>query len=215
MGNNDIFSLTPTLTQGLVLGQLSILVLLELVLKYLLSWHQDVEEEDTDSAPETESAYWFNIFARQVVEVYRAKLQKDLTGYEVRTTIHSVTLGMSAPKSILPDRQAIEFDLSHLDTISASLSTSYLLMYPMSLERKESRSVVAPILTISLPQDFTLNRKTTSLMGSRAMLRAMSKLHVMIEHQVRNVLALRRAWRIVLPGLMVKGSFIRATLTPK
>jgi hypothetical protein len=88
MGNNYIFSLTPTFTQGLVLGQLSILVLLALVLKYLFfippesetetvpfhplsksgpSWHQDVEEDnDTDSAPVNESAHWFNILARQV-----------------------------------------------------------------------------------------------------------------------------------------------------
>lgn len=87
MGNNYIFSLTPTFTQGLVLGQLSILVLLALVLKYLFfippesetetvpfhplsksnpSWHQDVKEDDKDSIPEQESAHWFNILARQV-----------------------------------------------------------------------------------------------------------------------------------------------------
>jgi hypothetical protein len=87
MGNNYIFSLTPTFTQGLVLGQLSILVLLALVLKYLFfippesetetvpfhplsksnpSWHQDVEEDHTNSAPEKESVHWFNILARQV-----------------------------------------------------------------------------------------------------------------------------------------------------
>ena len=35
MGANYIFSLTPTFTQGLVLGQLSILLLLALILKYL------------------------------------------------------------------------------------------------------------------------------------------------------------------------------------
>lgn len=35
MGSNYIFSLTPTFTQGLVLGQLSILLLLALILKYL------------------------------------------------------------------------------------------------------------------------------------------------------------------------------------
>jgi maintenance of morphology protein 1 len=103
MGNNYIFSLTPTFTQGLVLGQLSILVLLALVLKYLFfippesetetvpfhplsksnpSWHQDVEEDHTNSAPEKESVHWFNILARQVVDVYRARLQDNLTGYE-------------------------------------------------------------------------------------------------------------------------------------
>lgn len=35
MSSNYIFSLTPTFTQGLVIGQLSILALLYLVLKYL------------------------------------------------------------------------------------------------------------------------------------------------------------------------------------
>ena len=35
MSGNYLFSLTPTFTQGLVLGQLSILVLLMLILKYL------------------------------------------------------------------------------------------------------------------------------------------------------------------------------------
>lgn len=33
--NNYVFSVTPTFTQGLILGQLSILALLYLVLKYL------------------------------------------------------------------------------------------------------------------------------------------------------------------------------------
>jgi len=35
MGNDDIVSFRPTFTQGLLLGQLSVLVLLILVLKYL------------------------------------------------------------------------------------------------------------------------------------------------------------------------------------
>ncbi|KIK47332.1 hypothetical protein CY34DRAFT_21496 [Suillus luteus UH-Slu-Lm8-n1] len=274
MGNNYIFSLTPTFTQGLVLGQLSILVLLALVLKYLFfippesetetvpfhplsksgpSWHQDVEEDnDTDSAPENESAHWFNILAGQVVEVYRAKLQNNLTGYEGievarrkiedqanelrprgfldHITVHSVDLGLSAPKlsnaRVVNDNDGdspptIEFDMSYIDTISVSLSTSYLFNYPMSsfarlpvsltisLSLFESKvtlvppspASVAPVLTISLPQDFTLNLKTTSLMGSRAMLRDVPKLHELIECQVRKVLALRGTWKVVLPGV--------------
>ncbi|KAG2077142.1 hypothetical protein BDR04DRAFT_1125557 [Suillus decipiens] len=262
MGNNYIFSLTPTFTQGLVLGQLSILVLLALVLKYLFfippesetetvtfhplpksnpSWHQDVEEDDTNSSPEKESAHWFNILARQVVDVYRTKLQNNLTGYEGievarrkiedhanelrprgfldHITVHSVDLGMSAPK--LSNARTIEFDMSYTDTLSVSLSTSYLFNYPMSsfarlpvsltisLSLFESKITVvppssaseAPILTISLPQDFTLNLKTTSLMGSRAMLRDVPKLHELIEYQVRKVLALRGTWKVVLPGM--------------
>ena len=35
MGANYIFSLTPTFTQGLIIGQLSILLLLAVILKYL------------------------------------------------------------------------------------------------------------------------------------------------------------------------------------
>ncbi|KAG2129922.1 maintenance of mitochondrial morphology protein 1 [Suillus clintonianus] len=273
MGNNYIFSLTPTFTQGLVLGQLSILVLLALVLKYLFfvspeseketgpfhplsnsnpSWHQDAEEDDTENAQENESAHWFNILARQVVDVYRAKLQNNLTGYEGievarRTiedhanemrprgfldhiTVHSVDLGMSAPKlsnaRVVNDNRdssltTIEFDMSYTDTISVSLSTSYLFNYPMSsfarlpvsltisLSLFESKVTLvppspasaAPVLTISLPQDFTLNLKTTSLMGSRAMLRDVPKLHELIEYQVRKVLALRGTWKVVLPGV--------------
>ncbi|KAG0709024.1 hypothetical protein DFH29DRAFT_890186 [Suillus ampliporus] len=273
MGNNYIFSLTPTFTQGLVLGQLSILVLLALVLKYLFfippesepettpfhplsktdpSWRQNVEE-DADSAQEKESAHWFNILARQVVEVYRAKLQDNLTGYEgievarrkiedlaneIRPrgfldhiTVHSVDLGMTAPKLSNarvvndnagdPSLPTIEFDMSYSDTISVSLTTSYLFNYPMSsfarlpvsltisLSLFESKVTLvppspasaAPVLTISLPQDFTLNLKTTSLMGSRAMLRDVPKLHELIEYQVRRVLALRGTWKVVLPGV--------------
>ncbi|KAG1773166.1 maintenance of mitochondrial morphology protein 1 [Suillus occidentalis] len=265
MGNNYIFSLTPTFTQGLVLGQLSILVLLTLVLKYLFfippegetetvpfhplsksgaSWHQDVEENnDTDSAPENESAHWFNILARQVVEVYRAKLQNNLTGYEgievARRKIEDQAnelrprgflARLSAPKltnaRVVNDNDGdtaptIEFDMSYIDTISVSLSTSYLFNYPMSsfarlpvsltisLSLFESKVTLvppspasaAPVLTISLPQDFTLNLKTTSLMGSRAMLRDVPKLHELIECQVRKVLALRGTWKVVLPGV--------------
>lgn len=88
MGNNYIFSLTPTFTQGLVLGQLSILLLLALVLKYLFFISPDSETEtvpfhplsktDPSRNPDTqedacgipqdslESAHWFNTLARQV-----------------------------------------------------------------------------------------------------------------------------------------------------
>jgi len=275
MGSNYIFSLTPTFTQGLVLGQLSILVLLALVLKYLFfispesepetvpfhplsktnpSWNQDVQEDACSLQDKgLESAHWFNTLARQVAEVYRAKLQNNLTGYEGievarrkiedhannmrprgfldHITVHSVDLGMSAPKLSNarvvdnnvgdPSPPTIEFDMTYTDSISISLSTSYLFNYPMSsfarlpvsltisLSLFESKvtlvlpspASVAPVLTISLPPDFTLNLKTTSLMGSRAMLRDVPKLHELIEYQVRRVLAVRGTWKVVLPGL--------------
>jgi len=88
MGNNYIFSITPTFTQGLVLGQLSILVLLAFVLKFLFFVPPDEESETQVCHPRTipdhpssnrtpkpekeecnsgpESADWFNLLARQV-----------------------------------------------------------------------------------------------------------------------------------------------------
>jgi maintenance of morphology protein 1 len=139
---------------------------------------------------------------------------------------------------LLLGTQTIEFDMTYMDTISISLSTSYLFNYPMSsfarlpvsltislslFESKVSShrflicsggsndlqvtlippspASAAPVLTISLPQDFTLNLKTTSLMGSRAMLRDVPKLHELIEYQVRKVLAARGTYKVVLPGL--------------
>lgn len=87
MGNNYIFSLTPTFTQGLLLGQLSILLILVLVLKYLFLLPQTDQSEtpifhpfrrpdissrtrtppEADTSPkDAESANWFNSLARQV-----------------------------------------------------------------------------------------------------------------------------------------------------
>lgn len=88
MGNNYVFSLQPTFTQGLILGQLSILVLLVLILKYLFldsteypfetsSYHprvdndlllkkQNVASHLSDSIDEkAESAEWFNMLLHQ------------------------------------------------------------------------------------------------------------------------------------------------------
>ncbi|KAI6133194.1 hypothetical protein EDD16DRAFT_9768 [Pisolithus croceorrhizus] len=276
MGSNYIFSLTPTFTQGLILGQLSILVLLALVLKYLFfitpieqydaqslhprtipdypSWSRTpkVEEDGTHEAS-IESAAWFNSLARQVIDVYRAKLQNGLTGLKgievarqrieayantIRPcnfldhiTVHAVDLGNSAPQlsnvqmvdasEVHDALPYVKFDMSYSDTISVSLSTTYLFNYPMSsfarlpvsltisLSRFESSITLSapspadamPVLSISLPPDFTLRLKTTSLMGSRAMLKDVPKLHDFIENQVRRVLVAQGVWKVVLPGL--------------
>ncbi|KAI6136769.1 hypothetical protein F5141DRAFT_1076555 [Pisolithus sp. B1] len=276
MGSNYIFSLTPTFTQGLILGQLSILVLLALVLKYLFfitpieqydaqslhprtipdypSWSRTpkVEEDGTHEAS-IESAAWFNSLARQVIDVYRAKLQNGLTGLKgievarqrieayantIRPrnfldhiTVHAVDLGNSAPQlsnvqmvdasEVHDALPYVKFDMSYSDTISVSLSTTYLFNYPMSsfarlpvsltisLSRFESSITLSapspadamPVLSISLPPDFTLRLKTTSLMGSRAMLKDVPKLHDLIENQVRRVLVAQGVWKVVLPGL--------------
>lgn len=56
-----------------------------------------------------------------------------------------------------------------------------------------------PTLTVSLLPDFTLDLKTSSLMGSRAKLADVPKLHEMIQAQVRRALLERGTWKIVLP----------------
>ncbi|KAF8973719.1 maintenance of mitochondrial morphology protein 1 [Flammula alnicola] len=266
----------PTFTQGLVIGQLSILVLLGMVLKYLFlessqypyqtAYHQQVDndaflrqrafharknlpEHDADTRESTE---WFNTLLkqRQVVDIYRSKLRDDIPGIEgdeiarkrIETyansirpagfvdhiTIHSVNLGLSAPSlfnaRIRQGQQdppaEIEFDAAYTDTISLSLSTSYLFNYPtasfarlpisltISLSQfKSSISVrpptpsVAPVLTLTISPNFVLDLTTTSLMGSRAKLANVPKLHELIQHQVRRVLAARATLKVPLPGL--------------
>ncbi|KAJ6627242.1 hypothetical protein B0H10DRAFT_1780248 [Mycena sp. CBHHK59/15] len=277
MGNNYVFSLQPTFTQGLILGQLSILVLLGLILKYLFldsteypfetsSYHPRVDNDlllrkqsiSSHSIHESidekaESAEWFNMLLHQIVEIYRSKLRDGLPGAEgdevarkriedyankIRPpgfldhiNIHSVDLGVSAPRlyNTRIKRQncseplSAEFDVSYTDTISLALSTSYLFNYPMpsfarlpvsltiSLSLFKSSIIITPpsptsptpvpVLTIAIPPDFTLDLTTTSLMGSRAKLANVPKLHELIQHQVRRILATREPWRVVLPGL--------------
>ncbi|KAF9015316.1 maintenance of mitochondrial morphology protein 1 [Cyathus striatus] len=273
--NSYIFSLQPTFTQGLVLGQLSIIVLLGLVLKYLFldstqypfetsSYHPRVESDVllrkrtvqtiplVDQLPDKpgESAEWFNVLFRQIANVYRSKLRDDLSGLQgdeiarkriedyanrIRPagfmdhiTINSVDLGVSAPSLFnarVIDRHGhpseIEVDAIYTDTLSISLSTSYLFNYPMasfarlpisltiSLSHFKSSITIAPpatdspapVLTLCISPNFVLNLTTTSLMGSRAKLANVPKLHELIQHQVRRVLAARATWKVVLPGL--------------
>jgi maintenance of morphology protein 1 len=58
-----------------------------------------------------------------------------------------------------------------------------------------------PVLSLSISPNFVLDLTTTSLMGSRAKLANVPKLHELIQHQVRRVLAARATWKFVLPGL--------------
>ncbi|KAI5123634.1 hypothetical protein M0805_003448 [Coniferiporia weirii] len=279
MGSNYIFSLTPTFTQGLVFGQLSILVLLTLILKYLfldsephyetpaLSYTTPSLDNGITNRPKSgvqrsvtepgsgedglESAAWFNLLLRHIVQTYRSKLRNDLMGPEgdevarrrierfansIRPQsfvdpIHilSVDLGTSAPRianARVKDRdsggeepdQAI-FDMTYTDTLSVSLSTSVLFHYPVpyfvrlpvtlnvSLSLFSSPVLltppdplsVNPTLTVSLPPTFILELKTTSLMGRRAKLADVPKLHEMIQAQVRRVLTERGTWKVVMP----------------
>ena len=64
-----------------------------------------------------------------------------------------------------------------------------------------------PILTVSLPPTFTLELKITSLMGSRAKLADVPKLHEMIQARVRRIIAERGAWKINMPWLKTVEEF--------
>ncbi|TFK57326.1 hypothetical protein OE88DRAFT_1722240 [Heliocybe sulcata] len=101
--SNYIFTLHPTFTQGLVIGQLSILFLIYFILKYLfldatarhehtfqpaprkavdLTTDGDADEMKLKgkAADGEESAEWFNMLLSQVIHAYRSKLRDDLPG---------------------------------------------------------------------------------------------------------------------------------------
>ena len=52
---------------------------------------------------------------------------------------------------------------------------------------------------MSIPPTFTLDLETKSLIGSRAKLEDVPKLHELIQAQIRRILAERGTWKIVLP----------------
>ncbi len=56
-------------------------------------------------------------------------------------------------------------------------------------------------LTFALQPDFTLNFETNSLIGSRAKLADVPKIHDVIESQIRRFLVQHGTWTIVLPPL--------------
>ena len=98
MGSGYIFSLQPTFTQGFILGQLSILALLAVVLKYLFldtELAQNVPEHVPVSQPahpsirpdekythvEPESMEWLNALLHQVCRYYQPALASLCTNY--------------------------------------------------------------------------------------------------------------------------------------
>ncbi|OBZ78975.1 Maintenance of mitochondrial morphology protein 1 [Grifola frondosa] len=285
MGSAYIFTLQPTFTQGLILGQFSILFLLFLILKYLFfdssphrpyrtsSYQPKAERDEGDNVFLTndklhlrygdegqgeagvESADWLNVFLKQVMQAYRVKLRDDLPGAEGdevarqriedfankmrppgfldHIKVHSVDLGISAPRlsrahvkrhlSSASDPE-MEFDMTYVDSLSISLSTSVLFNYPfpsfarlpvsltISLSIFSSSILLTPphphsphpTVTFTLPSphtDFTLDLRTTSLLGSRAKLEDVPKLHELIQHQIRRLIVERGTWKVVLPGL--------------
>jgi len=277
---NYIFSLQPTFTQGLILGQLSVFFLLTLILKYLF-WHTGPEPHlislppnlsqqrrkfgkkddtslDSDSIPEEdrdESMEWLNSLLHRVVQTYRTQLCEYQTGAEAEETIrqkvelkineirptnfidhvkvHSVDIGSSCPRlsrarvergdlTGLDDRKEMSsFSVSYRDSISISLSTSVVLHYPrpffarlpialtLSLVSFSSNLVLippdpasqTPSLKFTLPPDFSLEVETNSLLGSRAKLADVPKVHEMIVAQIRRSLISRGAWTIILPRI--------------
>ncbi|KAI0793405.1 maintenance of mitochondrial morphology protein 1 [Abortiporus biennis] len=280
MGNAYIFTLQPTFTQGLILGQLSILFLLVVILKYLfldsvtgnshkaLSYQPRIvineSDEESSEAGEikvqvdglanstsgTESTDWLNLVLQQVLDAYRLKLRNNLPGLDGEEVarlrieefankirppsfvdpikVHSVDLGVSAPRLSgarhKPSEDHIELDVNYTDTISISFSTSVLFNYPfpsfarlpvsltISLSLFSSSVLLTPpqpqsehpTLTITLPTpqtEFVLDLRTTSLLGSRAKLADVPKLHELINHQIRKVIQDKGTWKIVLPGL--------------
>ncbi|KAH8100634.1 maintenance of mitochondrial morphology protein 1 [Cristinia sonorae] len=280
MGNAYIFTLQPTFTQGLVLGQVSILVLLFFILKYLffvsgqvdLSYQPRLvhsgdlgEEEETQSllspdsglgksAADYESADWLNVVLQQVLNAYRTKLRDNLLGVDGDEVarrrveafankmrpptfvdpikVHSVDLGTRAPTlsnarrklNLSLQTESVELDIAYSDTLSISISTAVLFNYPFAsfarlpvsltitlsllstsvLVEPPSPRVEHPTITFTVPSspsDFILNLKTTSLMGSKAKLADVPKLHELIVHQIRKAILDKGTWKVVLPGL--------------
>ncbi|KIP02684.1 hypothetical protein PHLGIDRAFT_283987 [Phlebiopsis gigantea 11061_1 CR5-6] len=266
MGSAYIFTLQPTFTQGLVLGQVSILCLLVVILKYLFfdpataqpykatSYQPRFVREEDETASQSELGAHADVEATQV-DSYRTKLRGGLPGADGDDVarkrveefankfrppgfldpikVHSIDLGVAAPRLSRARPRAlntplaepeIEVDMHYTDTISIAFSTSVLLNYPfpsfarLPISLTISLSLFSatvllippqphaphPTLTIMLPSphtDLVLDLKTTSLMGSRAKLADVPKLHELITHQIRRVLIEKGTFKIVLPGL--------------
>lgn len=71
-----------------------------------------------------------------------------------------------------------------------------------------------PSLTFTLPPDFTLEIETNSLLGSRAKLADVPKVHEMIVSQIRRSLISKGTWTIILPRLSSSSAGEDATMPP-
>ncbi|KAF8506936.1 maintenance of mitochondrial morphology protein 1 [Russula emetica] len=146
-----------------------------------------------------------------------------------RIQVHSVNLGVAAPHisntrsrlvAGLGSLERSEFEVTYKDNVSISLSTAYLFNYPMigfarmpisvtiSLSVFSCRAVITPpplsspvpAFTLTMLPNFTLDLKSTSLLGSRAKLADVPKLHELIDNQLRRALSRRGTFKLVLPG---------------
>lgn len=271
----SLFSLTPTFTQGLVLGQLSIFLLLALIVRHLFldsakgppvhtpaplpvrvpSREVEKAVENDWRMGDAESAEWFNLLLQMVAQTYREELKGNMQGpagdeaARIRIenwanatlqsdlmeniVIHSVDLGVSAPRiteaRLIPDLNdpngfVAECNMSYIDTVSVSISTSVLFNYPfpmfarlpvsltLSLSlfsanvtiKPPSPTAIAPSVTLTLSPHFHLELRTTSLLGSRAKLADVPKIHQMIEERIKRAIADRATWKFMLPGLAAR-----------
>lgn len=57
---------------------------------------------------------------------------------------------------------------------------------------------------MTLDPSFTLDLKTSSLLGSRAKLSDVPKVHELITQRIRSALAARGVWKVLLPGVRAK-----------
>lgn len=64
-----------------------------------------------------------------------------------------------------------------------------------------SPSSPAPALTLAVLPNFTLELQSRSLLGSRAKLADVPKLHELIDNQIRRAIGMWGTLRISLPGL--------------
>jgi len=146
-----------------------------------------------------------------------------------RIQVHSVNLGVAAPHisntrsrlvAGLGSLERSEFEVTYKDNISISLSTAYLFNYPtigfarlpisvtISLSVFSCCAVITPpplsspvpAFTLTMLPNFTLDLKSTSLLGSRAKLADVPKLHELIDNQLRRALSRRGTFKLVLPG---------------
>ncbi|KAG8819789.1 ERMES complex subunit mmm1 [Serendipita sp. 399] len=157
-----------------------------------------------------ESTEWFNVI-----------IQED------PIVVEGVSLGHSAPRlynaRVIPrdseGRTRIRIDTTYTDTISLRLTTSLFFNQPvpgfarlpvslsLALNLLQATIIIIPpipddpepMLTLQLQPDVELSLKTSSLLGSRAKLENVSKVHELIEARIKRALVERGTWRIHLP----------------
>ncbi|KAG8733437.1 ERMES complex subunit mmm1 [Ceratobasidium sp. 423] len=274
----SLLSMTPTFTQGLVVGQLSILLLIVIIVRHLFldsaktqpvhtpaplpvrpplqeSEKAKIDAEGDWRTGDAETAEWFNLLLNLCVQTYREELKANLQGpagdeaararierwanatlqsdMMDNIVIHSVDLGTSAPRiseaRLVPDLNdpngfVAQCNLSYIDSVSVSLSTSVLFNYPVPMFARlpvsltlslslfsgnvtikpPSPTAIAPSVTLTLSPHFHLELRTTSLLGSRAKLADVPKIHQMLEERIKRAISDRATWKFMLPGLAAR-----------